>query len=98
MKDIPRLDAWILARLRAGLPVDGELSFVSLAHRDLAHALAGAPREQLDAAWESRVTTLPEAEAQALAEAVATIEWDGPPLIPSGWQWPTPGARPSAPA
>src|SRR4051812_5078043 len=40
-----RFDAWTLARLVAGLPVNGELQAVSRPFKDLAAHLAGLPPE-----------------------------------------------------
>src|SRR4051812_8068851 len=77
------LDAHILARLRAGHVLNGELGQVSDLNRVLARRMSRLPPEDRDQAWSDHLADLTMQEAEALIAAVAAADPDAPAPAPS---------------
>src|SRR5262249_616492 len=84
---VPALDAWVFARLRSGLPLNGEVDLVSDRYRLFACRLAETPVEERERVWAGFLDLMPEADAGALAQSVAAAEPGSPP--PTGAPWET---------
>jgi len=84
---LPPFDAWVLARLMAGDPVNGELARVSGAGRALAERLSGLPPGGRRAAWDAHLEDIPDADAWIEAVAAADPAGEAPDAPEAGDGW-----------
>lgn len=82
----PQYDVWVFATLRTGRLLNGEIDRVSDALRLFARRLSEASVEDRERVWAQFLDLMPDAEADALIEAVAMANPDEPP--PEGEAWP----------
>lgn len=82
-------DAWILARLRFGHPLNGEVDQVGDLFRLLAKRLAKARPEERETIWRDGLEALPDEEAERLVEAVSRADPESsPPAVGEPDEWP----------
>ncbi len=72
-------DTWLLRRVVAGMPLDGEVEGLSAVPRSMAVHLAGLPPEDRRAAWEAMLAALPNADELVLALAAVDPLAPAPP-------------------
>jgi hypothetical protein len=76
----PSVDSWVIARLLADQPVNGELALVSDPIRPLAELMVSMKHPERICAWQGALASRP--DHQAVRKAVADADPDGPAPVP----------------
>ncbi len=89
---LPSYDAWVLAKILCGQPVNGELAAMTSPWEPVAGRLAALPEADRQGVWQGFL--LAQADPDATIRAVADADPIGPPPpageAPSGNDWPPP--------